>query len=92
MLVALTEGFQRDVLRLTAEQRGAVFETILILPRAMGAPHAHAGLGLRKIHASGIFEVRIGLGLRLVFDLQHDTARLIRVGTHDEVQRFLRSL
>lgn len=92
MLVALTEGFQRDVLRLTTEQRGAVFETILILPRALGAAHTHSGLGLRKIHATGIFEVRIGLGLRLVFDLQRDTARLIRVGTHDEVRRFLRSL
>lgn len=58
MLVALTEGFQRDVLRLTAEQRAAVFEMILILPRAMGAAHAHSGLGLRKIHPTEIFEVR----------------------------------
>lgn len=58
----------------------------------MGAPHVHAGLGLRKIHPAGLFEVRVGLGLRLVFDLQHETARFIRVGTHDEVKRFLRSM
>jgi mRNA-degrading endonuclease RelE of RelBE toxin-antitoxin system len=65
--VALTERFQKDVRGLDPEQRNAAFEAILGLPRALGEPHLHAGLGLRKLHASGIFEARVGLGLRLVF-------------------------
>jgi mRNA-degrading endonuclease YafQ of YafQ-DinJ toxin-antitoxin module len=92
MQVALTEGFQRDVLTLDGDQRAAVFESLLILPRAMGAPHEHSGLGLRKIHASGIWEARVGLGLRLVFDLRAGVLRLIRVGTHAEIRRYLRSV
>jgi mRNA-degrading endonuclease YafQ of YafQ-DinJ toxin-antitoxin module len=92
MRVALAEGFQRDVRALWEAHRLAVFDTLLALPRAMGAPHVHAGLGLRKLHASGIWEARVGLGLRLVFALEADLLTLVRVGRHDEIRRFLRQL
>lgn len=92
MRIALSERFQRDVRALRDDQRAAVFETLLALPRALGAPHAHAGLGLRKIHASGIWEARVGLGLRMVFVVEKQTAILVRIGTHEDVRQFLRSL
>ncbi len=92
MRLALVESFQRDVGDLTADQRAAVFEVILALPAALGDPHAHAGLGLRKLHASGIYEARVGLGLRLVFTLDAGTLTLVRVGRHDDIRRYLRSL
>ncbi|HEY3359274.1 MAG TPA: hypothetical protein VGQ83_38855 [Polyangia bacterium] len=91
MRLALTERFQRDVRDLREDQRAAVFEVILGLPGAVGSPHQHAGLGLRKLHASGIWEARLGLGLRLVFTVESDTATLMRVGSHDEIRRYLRS-
>jgi mRNA-degrading endonuclease RelE of RelBE toxin-antitoxin system len=90
--VALTERFQKDVRGLDPEQRSAAFEAILGLPRALGEPHLHAGLGLRKLHASGIWEVRVGLGLRAVFTFAENTATLVAIGTHDQVRRFLRSI
>jgi mRNA-degrading endonuclease YafQ of YafQ-DinJ toxin-antitoxin module len=65
---------------------------MLGLPKALGQPHLHAGLGVRKIHASGIWEARAGLGLRLVFTFADATLTLVRVGIHDDVRRFLRSL
>lgn len=92
MRVLLTERFQRDVRELDDEQRRAVFDVILTLPRAMGDPHVHAGLGIRKIHRSGIWEARVGLGLRLVFGLQPDMLALVRVGSHEEVRRYLKEL
>ena len=92
MKVALTERFQHDVRSLTAERRAAVFEAILSLPSAVGDPHRHAGLGLRKLHASGIWEARLGLGLRLVWTLETGLATLVRVGTHDGVRRCLHKL
>ena len=92
MRLALTESFQRDVGDLAADQRAAVFEVILALPAALGEPNAHAGLGLRKLHASGIFEARVGLGLRLVFTFNAGTLTLVRAGRHDDIRRFLRSL
>ena len=92
MQIALTERFQRDAGALVDDQRAVLFEALLALPRAIGKPHLHQGLGIRKLHASGIWEARVGLGLRLVFALDHDRMTLVRVGTHDEVRRFLREL
>jgi len=49
-------------------------------------------LGLRKVHASGIWEARVGLGIRLVFTLSEGLLRLVRAGAHDDVRRYLKSL
>lgn len=92
MKVLLTERFQRDVQQLEDGERGAVFVALLALPRALGDPHAHAGLGIRKLHTSGIWEARVGLGLRLVFGLRADLVSLVRVGTHEDVRRYLKEL
>ncbi len=92
MRVALAEGFQRDVRALSEAHRLAVFDALLGLPRAVGDPHVHAGLGIRKLHVSGIGEARVGLGLRLVFALEDDLLTLVRVGSHDEIRRFLRQV
>jgi len=92
MKVALTERFQTDVRALSTEQRSAVFEALLSLPRALGSPHLHAGLGMRKIHRTGIWEARVGLGLRLVFTFADDVLTLVRAADHDEVRRYLRGL
>jgi len=52
----------------------------------------HSGLGIRKLHRSGIWEARLGLGLRLVFAVQKEVLTLVRVGTHQDIQRYLRTL
>ncbi len=92
MRLALAEAFQRDVRALSEAHRLAVSDAMLALPRAVGDPHVHAGLGIRKLHASGIWEARVGLGLRLVFGLEADLITLVRVGSHEEIRRFLRQL
>jgi mRNA-degrading endonuclease YafQ of YafQ-DinJ toxin-antitoxin module len=92
MNVALTERFQRDVRDLAKDRTAAVFEVILSLPRAMGEPHLHSGLGIRKLHRTGIWEARVGLGLRLVFTMEPELLTLVRVGTHEDIQRYLREL
>ena len=92
MKLALAERFVRDARALQASERGEVFEVILALPAALGSPHLHAGLGLRKLHARGIYEVRVGLKLRIVFGLERDVLTLVRVATHEEVRRYLKSL
>ena len=92
MRVALAEAVQRDVRALSDAQRLALFEAMLALPRAVGDPHVHAGLGIRKLHASGIWEARVGLGLRVVYVLETNLLTLVRVGAHDEIRRYLRQL
>jgi len=92
MKIVLAAGFQRDVKTLPEDRLSAVFQSILALPKAMGEPHIHTGLGIRKIHRSGIWEARVGLGLRIVFAVAEEAITLIRVGTHEDVQRYLREL
>lgn len=92
MKLSLTDGFAREVRALDETGRAATFDAMLGLPAALTAPHAHGGLGLRKVHSSGVYEVRIGLGLRLLFVLARDEAIFVRVADHDEVRRYLRTL
>ncbi|MBI2895341.1 MAG: hypothetical protein HYY06_17430 [Deltaproteobacteria bacterium] len=92
MKITLTARFQGEVRRLGQPERLAALDAILGLPRAFASPHSHSGIGLRKLHRSGIWEIRVGLGLRILFGLEDDTAKLLLIGTHDEVRRFLREL
>jgi len=90
--IILSERFQRDVGSLSDDEREQIFDVLLKLPSAIKEIHSHSGIGLRKIHSSGIYEARIGLGLRMVFGFEKNSLSLHRVGTHDEIRRYLKSL
>ena len=92
MQIKLTEGFQRDVSSLSNEEQAQVFSVMLKSPAALKNPDAHRGIGLRKIHRSGIFEARIGLGLRMIFGFEPNAIIFHRVGNHDDIERYLKSL
>ncbi len=92
MQIRLTERFQRDVGSLSDEAQAQLFSVMLKLPSALKNPNLHSGLGLRKIHRSGVFEARIGLGLRVLFGFEPTAIIFHRVGNHDEIERYLKSL
>jgi hypothetical protein len=48
-------------------------------------------LGMRKLR-HGHYEVRLGLGQRLVFEDRGDTLHFKLFGGHDAVRRFLKGL
>ena len=89
MRIALTDAFQRHIRALPELERAAACEALLNLSTAFGDARHHAGLGLRKLHGSGVFEIRTGLGLRFVFLVQDQTATLVLAGRHDQVRRWL---
>lgn len=92
MQIVLTERFQKDVNKLASEEKNQLFTILLKLPQAIKNLHSHQGIGLRKIHSSGIYEARIGLSLRIIFGLDKNTAILHRIGNHDEVKKYLKNL
>ncbi len=92
MKIVLLESFQKDLSQLDENKKNQIFEVILKMPIVLKNIHQHHGLGLRKIHPSGIFEARVGLDLRLVFGYEKDSIYLRRVGNHDEVKRYLKNL
>lgn len=55
-----------------------------------GAPHLHSGLGIRRLRDS-LFECRVGLKLRLVFDAKLEVLTFSDLGTHDEIRRIVRN-
>jgi mRNA-degrading endonuclease YafQ of YafQ-DinJ toxin-antitoxin module len=92
MKIVLSERFQRDLSALAEDRFSSVFASILSIPKALAEPHRHSGLGIRRLHQSGIWEARVGLGLRLVFSLDSNVLTLVRAGSHDDVRRYLREL
>ena len=92
MKFSLLDGFRRQCRAAGREDQAAILKLFLELQTALANPHQHGGLGLRRLHASGIWEVRVGLSLRALFRLAPDEAIFVFLGTHDEVKRFLKSL
>ena len=92
MTISLHRQFIDQVLKQPTAIRAAIFEALLIVPDALRNPSKHTGLGLRKLHPSGIWEVRFGLGLRALLQLPPNQTIFRFLGTHDEVRKFLKNL
>ena len=60
------------------------------LPEAWGRPHAHSGYSVRRL-APGLYEIRAGLGLRIIFDVAASSLRCDFIGNHDDVQTYLKN-
>ncbi len=59
------------------------------LPAAFGRPHVHAGLGFRQLRR-GIYEARIGLRIRVIFERDGDLPVIKTLGDHAAIRRYLR--
>jgi mRNA-degrading endonuclease YafQ of YafQ-DinJ toxin-antitoxin module len=76
--------------RLPKRQRKQVGETITAVRDGFGAPHLHSGLGIRRLSES-LFECRVGLKLRLVFDAEPGLLSFTDLGTHDEIRKMIKN-
>jgi mRNA-degrading endonuclease YafQ of YafQ-DinJ toxin-antitoxin module len=89
--IFLSERFRHVVREYPKPVRVEIEQAIDLLQAAFGHPHQHAGLGIRKL-VKNYFEMRVGLGLRLVFKVEPEAITFTFAGTHDEVRRFLKQL
>jgi mRNA-degrading endonuclease RelE of RelBE toxin-antitoxin system len=93
MKIALSRRIQRQLERAPIDLRQQLAEAVKELPQTLSQPHRHAGLGIRKIHRRGVFELRLSRQCRVVFTQpEKDLVMLHLLGNHDDVQRFLDSL
>jgi hypothetical protein len=88
--VELTQRFRARIQKLDLDP-DAVFTVIQAAASAWGQPHQYTGLGIRRLEAD-FFEVRAGIGVRLVFRAQKTVLVFYDAGTHEDVRRFLRDL
>lgn len=84
--------FLREFDKLSAAEQQEVLRAVEALIVHLNSRQAlPKGLGIKKLTRSH-WEVRAGLRLRIVYDIEAGTLRLITVGNHNDVERFLRNL
>ena len=47
------------------------------------------GLGVRQLRGE-IWELRVGLKLRIVFSMEKDIVKILTLGSHDDIRKFLK--
>jgi hypothetical protein len=89
MRVQISARLQKRVEQLPANVREAASAVIAAVADYFGAPHQHAGLGLRKLGRRS-FEARVHWQWRVVFILDGEVLTAFDIMTHDEVRRWVR--
>ncbi len=84
-----TARFRHAYHRLQGPDRRLVDHALAGLAEYLEAGHAAVGLGIKKL-GPDMFELRAGLGLRIVYVEEGSRVMLALLGNHDEVRRFLR--
>jgi len=87
----LSESFRHGVRAYPKETRRKIGAALQQLERDFGHPHAHRGLGIRRV-TGNYFEIRVGLDLRLIFQNRPESLLFLTAGSHDEIQKFLRGV
>ena len=83
LAIDFSPRFRSSAQTLPAESQQQVAEAIAALREQFGRPHAHSGVGIRRL-SGALFECRVGRDLRVVFELSGGLATLVLVGTHSE--------
>ena len=83
-------ALQKQIRARPKKDRRAIGQAIADAQLNLGQPHLHKGIGLQEL-TRDLYEIRVGLKLRLVFSQTKTTLQFEVMGNHDEVQRHLRS-
>ena len=89
-MVELGPSWKRWAKHRTNPELEEINQRLIQLVAAFGNPHAHAGLGLRRLREN-VFEFRISRGIRVVFlFFKPNRLQLMMTGNHDEVRAWLK--
>ena len=80
---------QKQLCALQRNERADVVLKLLKLADVFGQPRRHAGLGIRKLRGD-LFECQMGLARRVHFRALSDALLIRFIGSHEEVQKYLR--
>lgn len=91
LAIEFTGRFRDTARTLSIGQIASLEEALRKRPAAFGQPHVHQGLGIRRLK-NNYFGFRVGRDIRVVFTLEGSTVILRRVGRHDQVRDYLKSV
>ena len=81
--------FLRSLLKIKPDLSAETERRLAQIADGFGQPHAHGGLGLRKL-GSKTFEARLGLHYRLVLIHRQDYLEAFDIMTHEQVRVWLK--
>ena len=82
-------AFERAFQRLPPDRKARAKDAVRQLVQFFETRQQPQGLGLKRLRER-YWEVRSGLGDRVIFRLSGDLVELILIGNHDEIRRWLR--
>ena len=88
--LSIDPGVLRRLRELPKTERVECLLALCELIESFGRPHAHSGLGIRKL-GNKLFECRGSLALRFIFQDRPADLFVSFLGNHDEVKTLLRS-
>ncbi len=88
--IELSPQLRAAIRDLPKRQRKQIGEVITAVRDGFGTPHLHSGLGIRRLRDS-LFECRVGLKLRLVFDAEPGVLTFNDLGTHDAIRKLIKN-
>ena len=88
--LSIDQGVLARLRELPKSERAECLLALCELTESFGRPHAHSGLGIRKL-GNRLFECRAGLALRFIFQDRPTDLFVSFLGNHDEITALLRS-
>lgn len=88
-ILAIDPVVLRRLRELPKDNRAECLLVLCELPEAFGRPHAHGGIGIRKL-GKKLFECRAGLSLRFIFLDRPNEFYVSFLGNHDEVKKLVK--
>lgn len=88
--LSIDSGVLRRLRELAKSERVECLLALCELGESFGQPHAHSGLGIRKL-GSKLFECRASIALRFIFQDRTTDPFVSFLGDHGEVKALLRS-
>ena len=90
MAIEIDPDLLAQLRQLSKAERRKVGAAIESVRTNWGQPHRHTGAGIRRLGAD-LHECRVGLQSRLLFQAIGTSLYFHFMGSHDEVQKFLRA-
>jgi mRNA-degrading endonuclease RelE of RelBE toxin-antitoxin system len=87
--IELAPELKAAIRRLPKRHRQQVGEVITAVRDGFGIPHLHSGVGIRRLRDT-LFECRVGLKLRLLFNAEPGVLSFTDLATHDEVRKIIK--
>ena len=91
--IRIVDDLKREIKARTKAERKVIGEAINAVRDLWGHPHEHRGTGIRRLRKN-VYECRVDLDERLAFVFVSTPPELafFLLGTHDEVQKMLKTL